>query len=228
MTKYLKYFTNITDRQRYETSNDYLEPYVSVIKQNDGEVSGIHYNLVPDVILTMNDYSVKKLYRKSHLDGISLTTEVPNIDVGNITDIQLSDKITEISHLSGFMSLKSINIPDSVTTIESSVFSTCSSLLSITIPASIKRLEDYAFSTCMSLSSVTLTDAITYIDETAFKFDDNLHELKIIGKKDISNLLPSELTNNLVNLYVDASLVETYKTYRDSIGKTFEVKPLQQ
>lgn len=36
MTKYLKYFTNITDRQRYETSNDYLEPYVSVIKQNDG------------------------------------------------------------------------------------------------------------------------------------------------------------------------------------------------
>lgn len=61
MAKYLKYFTNITDRQRYETSNDYLEPYVSVIKQNDGEVSGIHYNLVPDLILTMNDSSVKKL-----------------------------------------------------------------------------------------------------------------------------------------------------------------------
>ena len=176
----------------------------------------------------MNDSSVKKLYRQTYLNGISLTTEVPNIDVGNITDIQLSDKITEISHLSGFMSLKSINIPDSVTTIESSVFSTCSSLLSITIPASIKRLEDYAFSTCMSLSSVTLTDTITYIDEMAFQFDDNIHELKIIGKKDISNLLPSELTNNLVNLYVDASLVETYKTYRDSIGKTFEVKPLQQ
>lgn len=55
MTKYLKYFTNITDRQSYETSNDYLEPYVSVIKQNGGYVSGIHYNLVPDVILTMND-----------------------------------------------------------------------------------------------------------------------------------------------------------------------------
>ena len=84
------------------------------------------------------------------------------------------------------------------------------------------------FNTCVALSSVTLTDSITYIDETAFKYDDNIHELKIIGKKDISNLLPSELTNNLVNLYVDASLVETYKTYRDSIGKTFEVKPLQQ
>lgn len=56
--------------------------------------------------------------------------------------------------------------------------------------------------------------------------DDNIHELKIIGKKDISNLLPSDLTNNLTNLYVDASLVETYKTYRDSISKTFEVEEL--
>ena len=56
--------------------------------------------------------------------------------------------------------------------------------------------------------------------------DNNIHELKIIGKKDISNLLPSDLTNNLTNLYVDASLVETYKTYRDSISKTFEVEEL--
>lgn len=164
----------------------------------------------------------------SSLDGISLPAEFPNIDTGNITDIWLSDKVTNISNLTGFMSLKSINIPDSITSIEISTFNTCSSLQSITIPASVKRIESNAFTTCVSLSSVTLTDSITYINETAFKYDDNIHELKIIGKKDISNLLPSELTNNLVNLYVDASLVETYKTYRDSIGKTFEVKPLQQ
>lgn len=228
MAKYLKYFTNINDRQSYENSNDYLEPYVSIIKENGGEVSGIHYNLVPSIILTMADSSVKKLYRMSSLDGISLPAEFPNIDTGNITDIWLSDKVTRIANLTGFMSLKSINIPDSITSIEISTFNTCSSLQSITIPASVKRIESDAFTTCVSLSSVTLTDSITYINETAFKYDDNIHELKIIGKKDISNLLPSELTNNLVNLYVDASLVETYKTYRDSIGKTFEVKPLQQ
>lgn len=70
MAKYLKYFTNINDRQSYENSNDYLEPYVSIIKENGGEVSGIHYNLVPSIILTMADSSVKKLYRMSSLDGI--------------------------------------------------------------------------------------------------------------------------------------------------------------
>ena len=124
------------------------------------------------------------------------------------------------------MSLESINIPNSVNEISSSAFNTSSNLRSISIPASIKRIEDSTFENCSSLTSVTLTDSLTYIDETAFKYDDNIHELKIIGKKDISSLLPTELTNNLNTLYVDASLVETYKTFRNSIEKTFEVEAL--
>lgn len=174
----------------------------------------------------MNDSSIKKIYGESTLDATIYSTVHPDIEVFNVTNIQLSDKITSIRNLNGFGSLKSINIPNSVTTIESNAFRTCSSLQSIIIPASIKRIENNTFIVCPSLTSVTLTDSITYIDETAFQMDDNIHELKIIGKKDISNLLPSDLTNNLTNLYVDASLVETYKTYRDSISKTFEVEEL--
>lgn len=227
MTKYLKYFTSDNDRRSYENSNDYLEPYVSVTKENGGGVSNISYNLVPSIILTMNDSTVKKIYNVNELDGTRVPTYYPDINVINITDIQLSNQITSIRNIFGFIGLESINIPDSVTTIDSSTFNTCSSLQSITIPTSIKRIEYDTFNTCNSLSSVTLTDSITYIDETAFKYDDNIQELKIIGKKNISNLLPSELTNNLTNLYVDASLVETYKIFRDSISKTFKVKPLQ-
>lgn len=226
MAKNLKYFTNITDRQKYENSNDYLEPYVSIIKENGGEVSNISYNLVPTIILTMADSSVKKIYRTNSFDGTKLPNYFPNIEFYNITNIQLSDKITEIKYVMFFENLKSINIPDSVTSIETSAFNGSSNLQSITIPASVKRIEEGTFNSCTGLTSVTLTDSITYIGGTAFFNDDNIHELKIIGKKDISNLLPSELTNNLVNLYVDASLVETYKTYRDSIGKTFEVEEL--
>lgn len=226
MAKFLKYFTNINDRQSYENSNDYLEPYVSIIKENGGEVSNISYNLVPAIILTMADSSVKKIYRTNSFDGTKLPYYFPNLEFYNITNIQLSDKITEIKYVMFFENLKSINIPDSVTSISDSAFTHCPNLQSITIPVSIKRIEESTFDSCTGLTSVTLTDSITYIGGTAFFSDDNIHELKIIGKKDISNLLPSELTNNLVNLYVDASLVETYKTYRDSIGKTFEVKPL--
>ena len=99
-------------------------------------------------------------------------------------------------------------------------------MTSISIPSSIKSIENETFRGCQNLSSVTLTDSITSIDKTAFKNDNYIHELKIIGKKNISNLLPTELTNNLNTLYVDSSLVETYKTFRDSIGKTFEVEAL--
>ena len=33
MTKYLKFFTSDNDRTFYESSNEYLEPYVSVTKK---------------------------------------------------------------------------------------------------------------------------------------------------------------------------------------------------
>lgn len=78
---------------------------------------------------------------------------------------------------------------------------------------------------CGNLKTIHIPDSVTHIEESAFN-GTNVSNLKIIGKKDISNLLPANLTDNLTNLYVDSSLVETYKTYRDSIGKTFEVKPL--
>lgn len=37
MTKYLKFFTSDNDRTFYESSNEYLEPYVSVTKKMVGK-----------------------------------------------------------------------------------------------------------------------------------------------------------------------------------------------
>lgn len=223
MTKYLKLFTSEYERGSYESSDNYLEPYVSLV---NGGVDNVHYNLVPSIILTMQDSSKIKIYNKTEIIMIDFAMNHPNIDVYNITKMELSNKITSIENLMGCGNLKSINIPNSVTHISSNAFTTLPNLSSIIIPSSVTRIEYGTFDTCNSLSSVTLTDSITSIDETAFKYDDNIHELKIIGKKDISNLLPHELTDNLTNLYVDTSLVETYKTFRDSIGKTFEVEAL--
>lgn len=56
--------------------------------------------------------------------------------------------------------------------------------------------------------------------------DENIRELKIIGKKQIINLLPHELITNLTHLYVDESLVTFYEGIRDAMGKTFEISPL--
>ena len=224
MTKYLKLFTSNYERDGYENSDNYLEPYVSIV--NGGGVDNVYYNLVPSIILTMRDSSKIKLYNQTSLSSIDILGMYSNIDLDNVTNIYLSDKVTNISTCSMMNNLKTINIPNSVTYIRPLAFSGCGNLRSLSIPSSIENIDSSTFQLCFSLSSVTLTDSITSIDESAFSYDDNIHELKIIGKKNISNLLPHELTDNLTNLYVDTSLVETYKTFRNSIGKTFEVKPL--
>lgn len=224
MTKYLKLFTNYYETDSYESGTDYIEPYVSLTESIGG--GGVNYNLVPSIILTMNDSSKIKLYKIIDISLNSLNFEKKNIPYNNVAKMELSNKITSIRDLMFCRNIESINIPNSVTRISSNAFNFLTNLTSISIPKSITRIEDKTFFACYSLTSVTLTDSITYISETAFRNDKYIHELKIIGKKNISNLLPHELTDNLTNLYVDASLVETYKTFRNSIGKTFEVKPL--
>lgn len=224
MTKYLKLFTNYYETDSYENGTDYIEPYVSLTESIGG--GGVNYNLVPSIILTMRDSSKIKLYNIINISLSILNYKNHNIQYNNVVKMELSNEITSITELMFCLNLESINIPNSVTRISPNAFNFISNLTSISIPSSIKSIEKETFSSCQNLSSVTLTDSITSIDKTAFKNDLYIHELKIIGKKNISNLLPHELTDNLTNLYVDASLVETYKTFRDSIGKTFEVKPL--
>jgi len=60
------------------------------------------------------------------------------------------------------------SIPDSVTSIEESAFSSCSSLASVTIPNSVTSIGGSAFSGCSSLTSVTIPDSVTSIGYRAF------------------------------------------------------------
>ena len=67
-------------------------------------------------------------------------------------------------------SLKSITIPDSVTTIKDSAFFGCSSLTGITIPDSVTSIGARAFYNCSSLTGITIPDSVTSIGNNAFRF----------------------------------------------------------
>jgi hypothetical protein len=62
----------------------------------------------------------------------------------------------------------SYTVPNSVTSIGSFAFDTCTSLTGVTIPNSATSIGDGAFYQCSSLTSVTIGDSVTSIGDDAF------------------------------------------------------------
>ncbi|MDY7060893.1 MAG: leucine-rich repeat protein [Methanomethylophilus alvi] len=88
----------------------------------------------------------------------------------DIKSVSLPDGLTSIGEVAfyGCTSLSSVTIPDSVTSIGYYAFSGCTSLSSVTIPDSVTSIGSYAFSGCTSLSSVAIPDSVTSIGSYAF------------------------------------------------------------
>ena len=88
----------------------------------------------------------------------------------DIKSVSLPDGLTSIGEVAfrGCTSLSSVTIPDSVTSIGYYAFSGCTSLTSVTIPDSVTSIGYDAFFGCTSLSSVTIPDSVTTIEDSAF------------------------------------------------------------
>lgn len=64
--------------------------------------------------------------------------------------------------------LKSITIPDSVTTLYKYAFYGCSNLESVTLSANLEQIGEQAFFECASLTEITIPASVTLIDGAAF------------------------------------------------------------
>ena len=90
-----------------------------------------------------------------------------------------------ISAFSSCTSLISITIPDSVTGIDSNAFSGCTSLTKIVIPDSVTSIGYGAFFDCASLTNVTISNGVTSIGSSAFS-----------GCTSLANItIPNSVTN---------------------------------
>ncbi len=87
-----------------------------------------------------------------------------------VKSVTIPDSVTSIgtSVFYGCSSLTAITIPDSVTSICGSAFRGCRSLTAITIPDSVTSIGDYAFRGCSSLTVITIPDSVTSIGDSAF------------------------------------------------------------
>ena len=145
--------------------------------------------------------------------------------------ITFDGDITKISkegfyRCSGYHTLRSIAIPNSVTSIEESAFSSCHTLtsviignsvksigenafydcqklVSIIIPNSVITIEDYAFSECRSLTSVTIGNSVKSIGENAFSGCNSLPSIVIPGNVTSIGFQSFENCINLTSVILD-------------------------
>lgn len=88
----------------------------------------------------------------------------------SITSVTIPNSVTSIDSgaFSGCSGLTSIVIPDDVTTIGYNAFNGCSALPTISIPNNVKTISEGAFKNCTSLTSVSFGKGLTTIGQYAF------------------------------------------------------------
>ena len=90
-------------------------------------------------------------------------------------------KFIPISCFSGCTSLKSCEIPESVTTICASAFADCAKLESVKLPSNLYGMHGNAFYNCDSLTAISIPDSVTGMGEYIFEDCDKLESV-VIGK----------------------------------------------
>lgn len=81
--------------------------------------------------------------------------------------------------------VRSVEMPNTVTTIKNGAFFSCSSLTTVTLSGALTTIEAHAFSLCMALSAADLPSTLTTLGDDAFNYCTSLKSVTI----------PASLTN---------------------------------
>lgn len=122
-----------------------------------------------DIDILFDDSNVDKIEIDGNILPDIVTSYTFNTPGKHIVKYTLSDPSTVTELMFNELSyLQSVNIPDSVTSIEHGAFSGCSDLVEVAIPNFVTSIGDWAFGGCSGLTSITIPNSVTSIESRAF------------------------------------------------------------
>lgn len=144
---------------------------VMLINWVDGDSPDVYQLEIEDMFTEATD---EELYEaitdefgvKYSKDGRKLLNAPQELD--GTYSIRKGTKIVCDWAFRGYSSLRSVVIPDSVTSIGNGVFSDCNSLSNIVILDGVTSIGDWAFEGCESLTNIAIPDSVTSIGDRAF------------------------------------------------------------
>ena len=185
---------------------------------SDGESYSVRLNAKLDksqiteieIPSTYKNKPVTTIY--SFSDCTSLTKVVIPDSVTTVIGGGAFSRCTSLTSVGPVGSGASVELPSSLTSIPSNMFTQCTSINSVVLPDSITFIDSYAFQGCTSLTDVTISNSVTEINSGAFSGCSSLKEIVIPDSvitiqnevfSDCTALADIKLSNQLVKLGSD-------------------------
>jgi hypothetical protein len=133
-------------------------PVVSVVMKPPMQKVGTGRYSTNDTINSIQD-----------VDNFGKKQEIMKDANASLISVVIPEGVRWVGGFQDCAALRSVTLPDSVTTIADRAFGNCTSLTSVTIPEGVTEIGVAMFHRCTSLASVTIPDSVTMIDNAAFK-----------------------------------------------------------
>ena len=153
--------------------------------QVEDKISPDDYELSTDGLTLIKwknpNTKVLDMNRDTHLSKIRFIGDWAFWDCNGLTSIDIPNSVTSIEQgtFSDCNSLTNTYIPSSVTSIGKEAFASCSHLTDINIPSSVKSIESQAFMQCLRLKSINIPSSVRSIGKEVFAFCSRLTSINI-------------------------------------------------
>lgn len=126
----------------------------------------------------------------------------------SIKTINLPDSVTNIGNEAFYncSNLTDITIPDGVTSIGYNAFKSCTNLTDITIPSGVTVINDETFYDCSNLTNVTIPDGVTSIGDRAFYNCKNITDINLPDSVTSIGNSAFYICSNLTNINIPDSV----------------------